>query len=550
MGSELLKIPPFASSKTLIIVVHKPSFRFSSIIHYCGNSLSACFRQTHFKFPPKPISPSVYGGGFFHPKWRLKSGVENSEGEWGAILLPVQFGILREKGTKTQFCFSRPFLACQAKSAESEVDGSHSFRMVASSLLAAEKEEAKAVLTLFLRKQGLSNAVAARTIKKSDHFIAHLISRLHSVHKSRYLVGRELTTLEIRDALVPYLETLLEEHGDILVEVVENFPNPPGKERPAPISPTDASLSSKKLKAIARVSELGTNGKLPAHVLYLLDLGMDLNQIKVMTRKFPAFAYYSLEGKVKPVVELLLELGVPRSDIPSIIYKRPQLCGISLSENLKPTMIYLESLGVDKNQWAKVIYRFPALLTYSRQKVKTSVDYLCELGLSAENIGKVLTRCPHIISYSVDDNLRPTAEYFRSMGVDVGVLLHRSPQTFGLSIEANLKPVTDFFFERGYDVGEVGTMVSRYGALYTFSLTENLIPKWDYFLTMDYPKSELVKFPQYFGYSLEERIKPRCAIVKESGAKLLLNQVLSLSNSEFEKALKRKLAKMSSVNVS
>ncbi|KAJ8649734.1 hypothetical protein MRB53_002757 [Persea americana] len=440
--------------------------------------------------------------------------------------------------SRSQCSFSRQPFTFQAKSAETGVT------IVSSTVLVAEKEEAKAVLSLFLRKQGLSNSVAARTINKSDHFIDHLLSRLHSIHRSRYLVGRELTTLEIRDALIPYLESLLEEHGDILVDMVENFPDPPSKERPVTPTPTNACLSSKKSKAIARVSELGSNGKLPEHIQYLLDLGMDLKQIKDMTRKFPAFAYYSLEGKIKPMVDLLLDLGVPRSDIPSIIHRRPQLCGISLSENLKPTMTFLENLGVDKTQWAKVIYRFPALLTYSRQKLNASVDYFYELGLSAKSIGKVLTRCPHIISYSVDDKLRPTAEYFRSMGVDVAVLFHRSPQTFGLSIKENLKPVTEFFLEKGYNIDEVGTMVSRYGALYTFSLTENVIPKWEYFLTMDYPNSELVKFPQYFGYSLEERIKPRYARVVKSGVRLLLNQVLSVSDSEFEKILKRKVKKM------
>lgn len=70
-----------------------------------------------------------------------------------------------------------------------ETDGSFSVRVLPSSLMAAEKEEAKAVLTLFIKKQGLSNASAARTINKSDAFVDHLISRLHSVHKSRYLVG-------------------------------------------------------------------------------------------------------------------------------------------------------------------------------------------------------------------------------------------------------------------------------------------------------------------------------------------------------------------------
>ncbi|KDP46315.1 hypothetical protein JCGZ_10155 [Jatropha curcas] len=448
---------------------------------------------------------------------------------------------------RTQVSHPRTFLICQAKFADSGVDGSFSSRVVPPTLLAAEKEEAKAVLTLFLKKQGLSHAVAARTINKSDLFIDHLVSRLHSIHKSRYLVGRELTTLEIRDALIPYLESLLKEHGSVLVDLVENFPNLPAEGKPvALVSPSDSTLDSKKLKAVSRVSESGPAGKLPPHILYLMDLGMDLEQLKGITRRFPAFAYYSLEGKIKPVVEFLLHLGVPKSDLPTILVKRPQLCGISLSDNLIPTMTFLENLGVDKTRWAKVIFRFPALLTYSRQKVEVTVDFLCEMGLSAKSIGKILTRCPNIVSYSVEDKLRPTAEYFRSLGVDVALLLYRCPQTFGLSIETNLKPVTEFFLERGYSIEEVATMGSRYGALYTFSLTENLIPKWEFFLTMDYSKEELVKFPQYFGYSLEDRIKPRFALVKEAGVKLLLNQVLSLSYSKFDDVLKKKIKKMSS----
>ncbi|RZC74652.1 hypothetical protein C5167_050129 [Papaver somniferum] len=447
---------------------------------------------------------------------------------------------------RTQICFPRQLLIFRAKSAaEYQVDELQNFRMVPSAVLTSEKEEAKAFLTLFLKNQGLSSSVAARTINKSDHFIDHLVSRLHSVHKTWYLVGRELTTLEIRDALTPYLESLLEEHGSILVDVVENFPNPPRKGRKVTqVALANPTLDTKKIKAMARVSEVGPSGQLPPHILYLIEVGMDVGQIKAITRKFPAFAYYSLEGKIKPIVEFLLDLGIPQSGIPTILHKRPQLCGISLSENIIPTMSYLEKLGLDKKQWAKVIHRFPALLTYSRQKVKGSVDYMYELGLSAESIGKILTRCPHIISYSVDEKLRPTAEYFRAMGVDVAVLLHRSPQTFGLSIDANLKPVTEFFLERGFTIEEIGAMISRYGALYTFSLTENLILKWNFFLTMDYPKSELIKFPQYFGYSLEERIKPRYAQVRESGVKLVLNQVLSISGSEFEKLMKRKIKKL------
>lgn len=476
--------------------------------------------------------------------------------------------------------------------ADSRIEGSFSVKEIPLTLLAAEKEEAKAVLILFLKKQGLRHAVATRTINKSDSFIDHLVSRLHSVHKSRYLVGsistrysltdlhfvlksrylelycfpfvrfsanwitidiagRELTTLEIRDALIPYLETLYEEYGNLLVDVVESFPNPPIKEKtvatvdlPPVVPVSDSPRTDKKQKAISRVSEIDPDGNLRPNILYLQELGMDLDHIKGVTQRFPSFAYYSLEGKIKPVVEFLLDLGVPKSQIPTILNKRPQLCGISLEENIIPTMAFLENLGVDKTQWAKVIYRFPALLTYSRQKMKASTDFLNDIGLSAEGVGKVLTRWPNIVSFNVEDKLQPTAEYFRSLGVDVSFLVLKAPQTFGLSIEDNLKPVTEFFLERGYGREEVGTMVSKYGALYTFSLTENLIPKWEFFLTMDYSKSELVKFPRYFSYSLEERIKPRYALMKQCGVTLLLNQLLSLSGPNFDKALKAKMKKL------
>lgn len=447
--------------------------------------------------------------------------------------------VFPQKSFRSQVHFPRKLFFFCSNSGESEIYRTSGVRTVSPSLLASEKEEAKAILTLFLKKQGLSNAVAVRTTNKSDLFINHLVFQLHSLHRSRYLVGRELTTLEIRESLIPYLETLHEEHGEILLDVVEKFPDPPSEKHSPSLVSSAANIKSKQEKAMTRA----TNIDLSPSVVYLIELGLELKQIQGITRRFPSFAYYSLEGKIRPVVEFLLDLGVPKSDIPTILKKRPQLCGISLSENIIPTMSFLESLGVDKRKWAKVIHRFPAFLTYSRQKVNTTVKFLLEMGLLEADIGKVLMRCPNIISYSVEDKLRPTSAYFQSLGVNVAALLCRSPTTFGLSIDGHLKPVTGFFLERGYSMVEISTMVLRFGSLYTFSLTENLIPKWDFFLTMNYSKSELIKFPQYFGYSLEERIKPRYVLMKECGVNLLLNQLLSLSAHKFNKLLQTKMKK-------
>ncbi|KAG0454938.1 hypothetical protein HPP92_024230 [Vanilla planifolia] len=321
-------------------------------------------------------------------------------------------------------------------------------------------------------------------------------------------VGRELTTMEIRNVLIPYLEVLHKENGEHLVDLLESFPNSPSREKAVSIPSSSNFLLDKKERAVALVCQQGADGLLPANLSYLMDLGLDLEQLKAIAGRFPSFVYYSLDHKIKPLVEFLLGLGLEKSDIPVILNKKPQLCGFSLSQNLKPMMTYVESFGVDKNNWAKVIYRFPGFLTYSRQKVKALVDFLLEIGVSENKIGKILTRCPQIISYSVDDKLRPTARYLVSLGIDVASLMRRCPQTFGLSVDGSIKPVNEFFLERGYSVDEISTMVLRYAPLYTFSLSSNLVPKWNYFLTMDYPRSEIVKFPHYFGYSLCKRIKP------------------------------------------
>ncbi|GJM85459.1 hypothetical protein PR202_ga01907 [Eleusine coracana subsp. coracana] len=309
---------------------------------------------------------------------------------------PWRLGLFFSSSCRSCTPVSRQLTICNANSYADDlwVAAPQSPASVRSRLLAAEREEAKAVLSLFLRQKGLRSTLAARIVNKSDGFIEHLVSKLQNTYRSRYVEGRELSTPEIRDALLPYLEALSREHGDGLVEVVENFPDPFSTERKAlsssmVLTPT----SSNKQKAIARISTPTLEGTLPELVLFLLELGMDHEEIKNIVRKFPAFAYYNVDRKIKPLVELLIELG---------------------------------------------------------NKVETTVSFLTELGVSKENIGKILTRCPHLMSYSVDDNLRPTAEYFRSIGADVASLIQKSPQAFGLNVEAKLKPITEFFLERGF----------------------------------------------------------------------------------------------------
>ncbi|KAJ0039869.1 hypothetical protein Pint_26814 [Pistacia integerrima] len=134
-------------------------------------------------------------------------------------------------------------------------------------------------------------------------------------------------------------------------------------------------------------------------------------------------------------------------------------------------------MGVDKKQVGKSYIPRPEDSSIHTSEGSSVVNFLLELGLSGDSIGKVLTRYPRIVSYDVEDNLRPTTEYFKGLGVNVAIVVHRFPVSLWLSIEGNLKLVIKFFYERGFSVEDIGTMVSRLPNLYALSLTGSLIPK-------------------------------------------------------------------------
>lgn len=90
----------------------------------------------------------------------------------------------------TQFnLVAKTQLLCDADADELWVAAPQSPASVRSRLLAAEREEAKAVLSLFLRQKGLRSTLAARIVNKSDGFIEHLVSKLQIAYRSRYAEG-------------------------------------------------------------------------------------------------------------------------------------------------------------------------------------------------------------------------------------------------------------------------------------------------------------------------------------------------------------------------
>lgn len=406
---------------------------------------------------------------------------------------------------------------------------------------AAEKEEAKAVVMQFLKSLGLSTALSSRITKKVGQFINHLLSILHSRYHLRYVVGRELSTAEIQETLLSYLGALSAEHGDGLVDFLVYFPEPPpprsdyyGRGLSSP-----SFYKSPPKRDVTGISKLTLNGNFRPSVSYVLSLGLSLEQVEVLAKKAPSFISCNPEKKVQPIVNYFLGLGVTKPGILKIFLKRPQVFVCSLEEYLKPSMLYLESLGVERSQWSRILVQFPALLTYGKAKIQEAVAFLHEAGLSSADVGFVISRFPHVVSFNVEDKLIPTLEFLKSIGVkDVASFLRRSPQVLGFSVEGNIKPTIRFLIELGYSEMEVITIINKFPPILSLAITSNIKPKWDYYAETGWPKSNLVAFPQYFGYSLESRIKPRFEEVLRRGICLSPNRILCLSDKDFEKRLR------------
>lgn len=81
-------------------------------------------------------------------------------------------------------------------------------------------------------------------------------------------------------------------------------------------------------------------------------------------------------------------------------------------------------------------------------------------------------------------------------------------------------------------------MVLRSPGLLTFSIRNNYTPKVKYFLEeMKGDLVELKRFPQYFSFSLEGKIKPRHRLLVEHGFSLPLSEMLKVSDGEFNARL-------------
>lgn len=275
---------------------------------------------------------------------------------------------------------------------------------------------------------------------------------------------------------------------------------------------------------------------------YLKTIHASADDIDKIITSFPRLFRYNLGQDFQPAVSHLESLGVDSILMGKLFRRHPQLLKNRL--NFESKTNFLVNLGLEKKDLGKVIYNAPQLLGLSvEDKVQPAIQFLESLGITRSSLLKVIKRKPMILAHSIETKLRPNTEFLERLGIKhdaIGKLVTRHPQLLTLSVEKNLDPTVMYLVELSFTREEVADMVRRLPSLLGFSIVTVLQPKYNYLVEiMQRCPKELVRFPQFFSYSLEKRIIPRHQVLGEACHTHSLSSLYGCSDSVFEKKLYR-----------
>ncbi|KAL0365522.1 UNVERIFIED_CONTAM: Transcription termination factor MT, chloroplastic [Sesamum angustifolium] len=270
----------------------------------------------------------------------------------------------------------------------------------------------------------------------------------------------------------------------------------------------------------------------------------------------------SLE-ELDEIVEYLESNGVRRDWMGYVVSRCPEILSFSMEELKSRTEFYL-SMGMDKNDFGTMLFDCPKVLGYlSMEEMNQKVRSLFErFWLNNEDVGRLLAFKPQLMACSIEDRWRPLVKYFYYLGISrdgMRRILTMKPMVFCVDLENTIVPKVQFLRDIGVQEDAIGSVLARFPSLLTYSLYKKIRPVVIFLLTkagvsqQDIGKvialgpellgcsiankldhNDLIEFPRFFSYSLEERIIPRHKIMVENRINFKLRYMLASTDEEFD----------------
>ncbi|XP_057812588.1 transcription termination factor MTERF6, chloroplastic/mitochondrial isoform X1 [Cryptomeria japonica] len=243
-----------------------------------------------------------------------------------------------------------------------------------------------------------------------------------------------------------------------------------------------------------------------------------------------------IQHNLKARLEFLVRIGLKPDILGKAILRRPNILGID-SEASSSSYTYLKQYVTD-DDIVKIVSRYPDALLINPVRMGQIFGYLIKRGVKPRNLGKVIARGPCLLAHTIA-TMESNIDYLRSLGAKDDIIskaITRGPQIIlCCNYEKNLHPKFRFFYKKGFSKQQVAQMFLVFPSMFGQSIEKSLQPKFDFLANeMAYTIDEVAGFPQYFGFSLEHRIKPRYRQIEETGIFSSLSGIFGPTEEDFE----------------
>ncbi|XWS61416.1 hypothetical protein CRYUN_Cryun07bG0124200 [Craigia yunnanensis] len=258
--------------------------------------------------------------------------------------------------------------------------------------------------------------------------------------------------------------------------------------------------------------------------------------VEIIVRR-PAILNYDLDSQLIPKIQFLEELSGGDADATgTVLRKLPAILSYSL-EHMEGHVEFMRSyVGLSDPEIFKIILVFPNVISASKErKLRPRIEFLKQCGLNSNDIFKFLTRGPLFLALSFEDNLA------HKLGVLVKIGYEYRTKEFAVALGAvtrtsceNLQKVIGLFLSYGLSSEDIFSMSKKHPQILQYN-PSSLEEKMEYLIEeMGREVSELLTFPAFLGYKLDDRIKHRYEVKKKTvGTGMSLNKLLSVSANGF-----------------
>lgn len=273
---------------------------------------------------------------------------------------------------------------------------------------------------------------------------------------------------------------------------------------------------------------------------FFLDMGMNEKDFGTMVFDYPrVLGYFTLE-EMNQKVNYLKEFGLSNEDVGRLLAFKPQLMGCSIEERWKPLVKYLYYLGISRDGMKRMLVIKPMVFCVDlEQTIVPKVRFFQDIGIRDDAIGNMLVKFPPLLTYSLYKKIRPVVIFLMTKaGVserNIAKAIALGPELLGCSIVNKLEINLKYLLSLGIRHRQLGEMIADFPMLLRYNI-DLLRPKYKYLRrTMVRPLQDLIEFPRFFSYSLDDRIIPRHKVLVENRINFKLRYMLASTDEEFQK---------------